>query len=163
MTEQAAAPTPEDTIEIGDDNDNNEWAHSQDEDDNNTSHPRTVRKQGCEQNPEEESLLSNESEDDHDENDTDDNYSQSSDEENKKKKSKRKTPTRTIQTPGKTHFSGRSSPAAQESANVLVAIGAKPSVSKFMVMDGLDEITEIQELTRETISLYAKNSFAIPW
>ena len=27
-----------------------------------------------------------------------------------------------------------------------------------MVMDGLDEITEIQELTRETISLYAKNS-----
>ena len=31
-------------------------------------------------------------------------------------------------------------------------------------MDGLDEITEIQELTRETISLYAKNSRKnTPW
>ena len=41
---------------------------------------------------------------------------------------------------------------------MLVAIGANPNVSKFMVSDGLEEITEIQKLTRETISLYAKNS-----
>ena len=40
----------------------------------------------------------------------------------------------------------------------MVAIGAEHNVSKFMVMDGLDRITEIQELTRETILLYAKNS-----
>ena len=40
----------------------------------------------------------------------------------------------------------------------MVEIGAKTNVAKFIVMDGLDEITEIQELTRETISLYAKNS-----
>ena len=33
-----------------------------------------------------------------------------------------------------------------------------PNVAKFMVSDGFDEITEIQQLTRETISLYAKNS-----
>ena len=48
MTEQTAAPAPEDTIEIGDDNDNDEWAHDQDEDDDNTLHPWTARKQGCE-------------------------------------------------------------------------------------------------------------------
>ena len=47
MTDQAAAPAPEDTIEIGDNNDNNECAHGQDEDDNNTLHSRTARKQGC--------------------------------------------------------------------------------------------------------------------
>ena len=40
MTEQAAAPAPEDMIEIGDNNDNNEWAHGQDKDDDNTLHPR---------------------------------------------------------------------------------------------------------------------------
>ena len=37
-------------------------------------------------------------------------------------------------------------------------IGANPNVAKLMVSDGLDEIAEIQQLTRETISLYAKNS-----
>ena len=58
MTKQAAAPAPKETIEIGNDNDNNEWAHSQDEDDDNTLHPRTARKQGCENYPEEESLFS---------------------------------------------------------------------------------------------------------
>ena len=42
MTEQAAAPAPEDTIEIGDNKENNEWAHGQDEDDDDTLHPRTV-------------------------------------------------------------------------------------------------------------------------
>ena len=35
MTKQADAPAPEDTIEIGDDNDNDEWVHGQDDDDNN--------------------------------------------------------------------------------------------------------------------------------
>ena len=48
-------------------------------------------------------------------------------------------------------------PAAQEAATVLVAIGATHNVAKFMVADGLDEIAEIQKLTRETILLYAKN------
>ena len=46
----------------------------------------------------------------------------------------------------------------QEAANVLVAIGAKHNVARFMVMDGLDCITEIQELSKVTIALYAKNS-----
>ena len=41
MTKMAAAPTPEDTIDIGDDNDNDD----EDEEDNNTLHPRTARKQ----------------------------------------------------------------------------------------------------------------------
>ena len=40
MTEQAAAPAPEDTIEISDDNNNNE----EDEEDDNNLHPRTARK-----------------------------------------------------------------------------------------------------------------------
>ena len=66
MTEQAAAPAPEDTIEIGDDNDNDEWAHGQDDDDDKTSHPQTARKQRCENDPEEESLFSNERDNDHD-------------------------------------------------------------------------------------------------
>ena len=114
MTEQAAAPAPEDTIEIGDDNDNDEWAHGQDEDDDNTLHPPTARKQGRENDPEEESLFSDEIDNDHDDNDTDDKYSESTNDENKKKKSKRKTPTSTIRTPRKTHWSGSTSPAAQE-------------------------------------------------
>ena len=42
--------------------------------------------------------------------------------------------------------------------DVLVAIGDEQNVAKFMVMDGLDQITEIQELTREIIVLYANNS-----
>ena len=145
MTEQAAAPAPEYTIEIGDNNNNNnEWAQGQDEGNDNTLHPWTARKQGCENDPEEKPLFSNESDNDHDDNNPNDDYSQSSNDENKNKKSKRKTPTSTIRTPGENHFSGRTSPAAQEEANVLVAIGTKPSVAKFMVMDGLDEITEIQ-------------------
>ena len=123
-------------------------------------HPQTARKQGCENDPEEESLFSNNSDNDHDDNDPDDDYSESTDDKKKKKKkkNKRKTPTSTIRTPGKTHWSGRTSPAAQEAANVLVEIGANPNVAKFMVSDGLDKITEIQELTSATILLYAKNS-----
>ena len=39
MTKQAAAPAPEDTIEIGGDNENDEWAHGQDKEDDNTLHP----------------------------------------------------------------------------------------------------------------------------
>ena len=129
MTKQADAPAPEDTIEIGDNNDNDKWAHGQEKDDNNTLHPRTGRKQVCENYPE-ESLFSKDSNDDHDDNDPDDNYSQSADDENKKKKSKRKTPTSTIWTPRKTHWSGRTSPAAREAANVMVVIGAKHNISK---------------------------------
>ena len=48
--------------------------------------------------------------------------------------------------------------AAQEAATGLVAIGATRNVAKFMVANELDEIADIQQLTRETISLYAKNS-----
>ena len=155
MTEQAAAPTLKDTIIIdsGDDNDNND----KDKEDNNALHPRTVRKQGCE-NRTEEPLFSDDSDDDHNDNYHDNNYSESSDDDNMKKKRPRRTPKSIFRTPKKTHWSGNPLPAAQEAATVLVVIGANPNVSKFMVADGLDEITEIQELTRETISLYAKNS-----
>ena len=69
MTEQVAAPAPEDTIEIDDNNNNDEWAHVQDEEDDNTLHPWTARNQGCENDPEEESLFSDESNNDHDDND----------------------------------------------------------------------------------------------
>ena len=63
MTEQAAAPALEGTIEIGDDN--------------NTLHPQTARKKGCENNLEDESLFSDKSDNDHDDNDPDDDYSAS--------------------------------------------------------------------------------------
>ena len=49
-------------------------------------------------------------------------------------------------------------PDEQEAVDVLVAIGAEHNVARFMVMDGLDRVTEIQELTKGTIALYAKNS-----
>ena len=153
MTKQAAAPTPEDTIDIVDDNDNDD----EDEEEYNTLHPRTARKQGCENHPE-ELLFSDDSDDDHDDNDPDDDYSQSAYDDNKKKKSKRKTPKSTIRIPRKTHWSGNPSPDAQEAATVLVAIGATRTVASFMVATGLDEITEIQQWKRATISLYAKNS-----
>ena len=97
MTEQVAAPTPEDTIDIGDNNDNDD----EDEEDHNTLHPRTAKKQGCENNPEEESLFSEDSDDDHDDNNPDYDYSESTDDKIKKKKSKRKTPKSTIQIPRK--------------------------------------------------------------
>ena len=42
--------------------------------------------------------------------------------------------------------------------DVLVAIGAENNVARFMVMDGLDRVTDIQELSKGTIALYAKNS-----
>ena len=94
MTEQAAAPTPEDTINSGDDNDNDDEDNDKDEEDDKTLHPRTARKQGCE-NHTAESLSNDDSDDDHDDNDHDDNYSESSDDENKKKKKRpRRTPTR---------------------------------------------------------------------
>ena len=67
MNEQVADPTPEDTIDIGDENDNDD----EDEEDDNILHPRTARKQGCENHPE-ESLLSDSSDNDHDDNDPDD-------------------------------------------------------------------------------------------
>ena len=154
-TEQAAASTPEDTISI-DSGDNNE-IDDKDEEDDNTLHPRTERKQGCE-NRTEKPLFYKDSDDDHDENDHDDHYSESSDDKSKKKKRPRRTPKSTIRNPKKTHWSGNPLPVAQEVATVLVAIGATRNVAKFMVADGLDEISEIQKLTRETILLYAKNS-----
>ena len=155
MNEQAAAPTPKDTINIdsGDDNNNND----KDEEYNSTFHPRTARNQVC-KNRTDEPLFSNNSENDHDDNDHDYNYSESSDDKNKKKKIPRRNPKSTIRTPKKTHWSGNPLPAAQEAATVLVVIGANPNVAKFMVANGLDEINEIQQLTREMISLYANNS-----
>ena len=68
------------------------------------------------------------------------------------------SPKSTIRTPKKTHCSGNPLPAAQDAGTVLVAICANPNFAKFMVSDGLDEITKIQQLTREAISLYVKNS-----
>ena len=144
MTEQAAAPAPGDTIEIDNNNDNDEWAHVQDKDDNNILLSWPARLQGSENDPEEESLFSNKSDNDNDDNDPDDDYSQSSDDAKNKKKIKRKTPKSTIRNPRKFHFSGRTSPAAREAADILVAIGAETNVAKFMVMDGLDRITKIQ-------------------
>ena len=120
-------------------------------------HPRTARKQGCE-NRTEELLFSEDSNDDHDDNDHDDHYSESSDDDSKKKKRPRRNPKSTIQSPKKNYWSGNPLPAAQEAATVLVVIGANPNVSKFMVANGLDKIAEIQKFTRETILLYAKNS-----
>ena len=147
-TEQAAAPTPKDTINIesGDKNDNDD----KDEEDDNTLHPRTARKQGCD-NHTEEPILSEDSDDDHDDNDHDEHYSESSDDESKKKKRPRRTPKSTIRTPKKTHWSGNPLPAAQEAATVLVEIGVTHNVAKFMLANGLDKITDIQQLTRETI------------
>ena len=49
-------------------------------------------------------------------------------------------------------------PEEGEAADVLVAIGAEHNVARFMVMDGLYCVTEIQELSKVTIVLYAKNS-----
>ena len=167
-TKQAAAPTQKDPINIesednneNDDEDeddvNSEKKDDGDVEDNNTLHPRTAKKKGCEER-EEESLFSEDSDDDHDENDHDDHYSESSYDESKKKKKSRRTPKSTMRTPNKTDWSGNGLPAAQEAAKVLFAIGATHNVAKFMVADGLDETAEIQQLTRETISLYAKNS-----
>ena len=72
MNDQADAPAPGDTIEIGNDNDTNKWAHGQDEDNENILLPQPARLQGCENDPEEESLFSNESDNDNDDNDPDD-------------------------------------------------------------------------------------------
>ena len=80
-TEQAADPTTKDTINI-DNGDNND---DEDEEDDNTLHPWTSRKQGCE-NRTEEPLFSDDSDNDHGDNDHNDHYSESSDDESKKKK-----------------------------------------------------------------------------
>ena len=134
LTDQADVPDPGDPIEIGGDSDNN---------------GRLQDQQECENNPDDQ-LFSAESDDDNDDNDPDydndpdDEYSQSTDDENKKKRSKRKTPTSTIRNPRNTHWAGMRTPEDQEAANVLVAIGAEHNVTRFMVMDGLDCVTEIQ-------------------
>ena len=153
LTEQAAVPNTGDPTEIGDEN---------------GSDGRSQDQQECANNPDDE-LFSAESDNDNDNNDPDDNnnpddeYSQSNYDENKKKKkkkkrSKRKTPTSTILTPRNTHWAGMRTPEEQEDADVLVAIGAKHNVARFMVMNGLVCVTEIQELSKVTITLYAKNS-----
>ena len=72
MTKQAADPTPDGTIGIGDDDDNDN--NDKDEEDDNTMHPRTARKQGYENHPE-ESLFSDNINDDHNDNDPNDDYS----------------------------------------------------------------------------------------
>ena len=41
--------------------------------------------------------------------------------------------------------------------DVLVAIGAEHNVTRFMVIDELDCVIKIQELSKGTIALYAKN------
>ena len=64
MTKQAAATTPKDTINIDSGDDNNK--DDKDEEDDNILHPWTARKQGCENDTEEESLFSGDSDDDHD-------------------------------------------------------------------------------------------------
>ena len=121
MTEQAAAPTPKDAINIDSNNDNNnddeyeeyinpDTKDDGDVEDNNTLHPQTARKQGCEER-EEESLFSEDSKDDHDDNDHDDYYSESSDNKSKKKKKSRRNPKSTIRTSKKTHCSGNGLPA----------------------------------------------------
>ena len=88
-TDQAADSTPRDLINIDSDNDNENDDEDQydinadtkddgEVEDDNTLHPRTVRKQGCEEH-EEESLFSENSDDDHG-----DHYSESSNGESKK-------------------------------------------------------------------------------
>ena len=42
--------------------------------------------------------------------------------------------------------------------DVMVVIGAKHNAARFMVMDGSDCVTNIQELSKGTIVLYTKNS-----
>ena len=49
-------------------------------------------------------------------------------------------------------------PEEGEAADVLVAIGAEQNIARFMVMYGLDCVTEIQELSKETIALYANEA-----
>ena len=166
-TNQAADTTLNDPINIDSDDENDNDDEEKDDvnadtkddgdvEDDNTFQPRITRKQGWEER-EEESLFSEDSDDDHGENDHNDHYSRLSNDESKKKKKSRRTPKSTIRTPKKTHWSGNGLPAAQDAAKVLVTIGGTRNVAKFMVADGLDEIAEIQKLTRETISLYAKN------
>ena len=55
------------------------------------------------------------------------------------------------------HWAGLRTPEEGEAADVLVAIGAKHNIAKFMAMDGLDCVTKIQELSKVTIVLYARN------
>ena len=49
-------------------------------------------------------------------------------------------------------------PEEGEAVDVLVAIGAEHNVARFTVMDELDCVIKIQELSKVTIALYAKNS-----
>ena len=135
-TEQAAAPTLKDAINIdsNDDNDNDDEdeedinADTKDDgdvEDDITLHPRTARKQGCE-NRTEEPLFSRDSNNDHNDNDHNDHYSESRDDETKKKKIPRRTPKSTIWTNKKTHWLGNPLPAVQETETLLVVIGTPP-------------------------------------
>ena len=141
---QAAVPDP---IEIGDDNEN----------DNNNSDDNLFSTDSDDDNGDNDPNGENDPDDD---NDPNDHYSQSIDDEKKKKnkRSKRKTPTSAIRNPRNSHWAVMRTPEEGEAADVLVAIGAEHKIAKFMVMDGLDCVTEIQELSKVTIAVYAKNS-----
>ena len=90
-----------------------------------------------------------------DNSDPDDDYTQSTDDEQTKKKnsSKRKNPTSAIRVPSNAHWACPRTAEEGEAADVLVAIGAEHTIAKFMLMDGLDCIGDIQELTENTIEL----------
>ena len=81
-----------------------------------------------------------------DDSDPDDDYTQSTDDDQKKKKnrSKIKNPTSAIRIPRNAHWACLKKPEEGEAADVLVAIGAEHKIAKFMAMDGLDCIDEIQ-------------------
>ena len=78
--------------------------------------------------------------------DPDKDYSQSTDDKQtkKKKSSRRKTPTSAIRIPSNTHWACLRTSEEGEAADVLVAIGAEPTIAKFMANDGLNCIDEIQ-------------------
>ena len=139
---QTAVPDP---IEIGDDNNNDNNGQSQDH-------------QECANNTDDD-LFSADSDDDNDNNypnDDNDPMTNNLSQPKKKKRSKRKPPTSAIRNPRNAHWAGMRTPEEGEATDVLVAIVAEHNVARFMVMDGLDCVTEIQELSKGTIALYAR-------
>ena len=155
MTKKAAASIPKgandfdsnkDKDHAGKDEDDikSEATDCGDEKDENTLHPPKAWKKGNEES-DDESLFSKNKGSNHDGHD-----SESSNDESEKKNSRK--------TSKKPHWSGKifigQWTTVQEVAIVLVVIGATRNIASFMVGDGLDEISDIQKLTRETISLY---------
>ena len=113
---------------------NTEAKYGGDDKDDNTLHPPKARKKGNEES-DEESLFSKDKDSDHDGHDSD-----SSNDESEKKNSRR--------IHKKHHWSGNGFvgkwTSAQDAATVLVAIGVTRNVASLMVVNGLDEIAEIQ-------------------